>query len=187
MSNPVQCPVCSKFFGLDRIESHVDQCLNSDISNEGTKDTTTPILTGQIALNTTPTRKRPSIVGLDRTKDTKHLKLTPNSKQSHLLGSDSSGSSSKLITSSQRSYDITKPSVPLADVMRPKLIEDYVGQEKVIGKESILRKIFETGNVPSLIFWGPPGCGKVCYIMFSLIPRLQYLSLLDLGMKLVTI
>ena len=189
MSNPVQCPICSKFFGLDRIESHVDQCLNSDTSNEGTKDTTTPILTGQIALNTTPTRKRPSMVGLDkdRAKDTKHLKLTPNSKQSHFLGSDSSGSSSKLITSSQKSYDITKPSVPLADVMRPKLIEDYVGQEKVIGKESILRKTFETGNIPSLIFWGPPGCGKVSYVLFSLIPRLQYLSLLGLGMKLITI
>ena len=179
MSDPVQCPICSKLFALDRIEGHVDQCLN-----EGTKETATPILSEQGILDTTPMRKRPSMVGLeDRVKDTKHLKLTPsysNLKQSHLLVSDSSSSSStssKVITSSLMSYDITKPSVPLADVMRPKLIEDYIGQEKVIGKESILRKIFETGNVPSLIFWGPPGCGKVSYIMFSLIPRPQYFSL----------
>lgn len=182
MSNPVQCPICSKFFALDRIERHVDQCLSSDTSNEGTKETSSPILSEQGVLDTTPTRKRPSMVGLerDRVKDIKQLKLTPSSsnlKQSQLLVSDTSSSSSKTITSSLKSYDITKPSVPLADVMRPKLIEDYIGQEKVIGKESILRKIFETGNVPSLIFWGPPGCGKVSYIMFSLIPKPQYLSL----------
>ena len=52
-------------------------------------------------------------------------------------------------------------SVPLAEAMRPSCIEDYVGQENAIGKNAILRTILESGNVPSLIFWGPPGCGKV--------------------------
>ena len=52
-------------------------------------------------------------------------------------------------------------SAPLADIMRPHTIDDYVGQENVIGKNAILRTILESGNVPSLIFWGPPGCGKV--------------------------
>ena len=50
---------------------------------------------------------------------------------------------------------------PLAEVMRPTSIEEYVGQEGVIGKNAILRTILESGQVPSLIFWGPPGCGKV--------------------------
>ena len=53
-------------------------------------------------------------------------------------------------------------SAPLAEVMRPSSIADFVGQENVIGKNAILRTILESGNVPSLIFWGPPGCGKVC-------------------------
>ena len=52
-------------------------------------------------------------------------------------------------------------SAPLAELMRPATIDDYVGQESVIGKNAILRTILESGNVPSLIFWGPPGCGKV--------------------------
>ena len=52
-------------------------------------------------------------------------------------------------------------SAPLAELMRPATISDYVGQESVIGKNAILRTILESGNVPSLIFWGPPGCGKV--------------------------
>ena len=52
-------------------------------------------------------------------------------------------------------------SAPLAEVMRPTSIEEYVGQEGIIGKNAILRTILESGQVPSLIFWGPPGCGKV--------------------------
>ena len=51
--------------------------------------------------------------------------------------------------------------VPLAEQMRPTTIDGYVGQESVIGRNAILRRILESGNVPSLIFWGPPGCGKV--------------------------
>lgn len=57
-------------------------------------------------------------------------------------------------------------SVPLAEAMRPSCIEDYVGQENAIGKNAILRTILESGNVPSLIFWGPPGCGKVHSMIF---------------------
>ena len=51
--------------------------------------------------------------------------------------------------------------VPLAELVRPTSMDEFVGQEDVIGKNSFLRTILETGDVPSLIFWGPPGCGKV--------------------------
>lgn len=39
-------------------------------------------------------------------------------------------------------------------------LDDFVGQEKILGKEKILRKAIETDNIPSMIFWGPPGSGK---------------------------
>ena len=57
---------------------------------------------------------------------------------------------------------------PLAELVRPSSIEEFVGQESVVGRNAILRSILETGLVPSLIFWGPPGCGKVSslYEMF---------------------
>ncbi len=51
-------------------------------------------------------------------------------------------------------------SVPLADRMRPRTLDEVVGQEHLIGPGRVLRKILETGEVPSLIFWGPPGSGK---------------------------
>ncbi|MFZ5982593.1 MAG: replication-associated recombination protein A [Patescibacteria group bacterium] len=50
--------------------------------------------------------------------------------------------------------------VPLAERMRPQRLEDFEGQEKILGKDSFLRNAFEKDEVPSLIFWGPPGSGK---------------------------
>lgn len=49
---------------------------------------------------------------------------------------------------------------PLAERMRPKTLDDYVGQEHLVGKGGVVRKMIETGRVSSFILWGPPGVGK---------------------------
>jgi putative ATPase len=49
---------------------------------------------------------------------------------------------------------------PLADRMRPKNLDGFVGQTKLIGKGTVLRQAIENDQVPSMIFWGPPGSGK---------------------------
>ncbi|HOO80911.1 MAG TPA: replication-associated recombination protein A [Alphaproteobacteria bacterium] len=49
---------------------------------------------------------------------------------------------------------------PLADRLRPHCIEDVVGQDHIVGKGAPLRKMLDGGHLSSLIFWGPPGCGK---------------------------
>jgi len=55
----------------------------------------------------------------------------------------------------------TRSSVaPLADRMRPRSFDEFVGQEKIVGKGAPLRKAIEEDQVPSIIFWGPPGTGK---------------------------
>jgi putative ATPase len=50
--------------------------------------------------------------------------------------------------------------IPLADRIRPKNLDDFFGQVEIVGKNSYLRKAIENDNVPSMIFWGPPGSGK---------------------------
>ena len=50
--------------------------------------------------------------------------------------------------------------IPLAEQMRPKTLEQYCGQEHLVGKGSILREALEKGQIPSMILWGPPGVGK---------------------------
>lgn len=49
---------------------------------------------------------------------------------------------------------------PLAERLRPKTIDEYIGQEHLVGENGVFRKFFETGNIPSFILWGPPGVGK---------------------------
>ena len=49
---------------------------------------------------------------------------------------------------------------PLAETLRPRVIDDIVGQEHLVGKGKPLRRMVESGNAYSMIFWGPPGCGK---------------------------
>ncbi len=49
---------------------------------------------------------------------------------------------------------------PLAERLRPLVIDDYIGQSHLVGDDGIFRKFFETGNLPSFILWGPPGVGK---------------------------
>jgi len=49
---------------------------------------------------------------------------------------------------------------PLASKYRPKSLDEFIGQQHLIGENGPIRKFLETGNVPSMIFWGPPGTGK---------------------------
>lgn len=50
---------------------------------------------------------------------------------------------------------------PLAEIMRPNTLEEYFGQSKVVGEQTLLRSLLDSQEIPSLILWGPPGCGKV--------------------------
>jgi putative ATPase len=49
---------------------------------------------------------------------------------------------------------------PLAERMRPVTLDDYIGQEHIVGKGAVLRRMIDSGHVPSFILWGPPGVGK---------------------------
>lgn len=49
---------------------------------------------------------------------------------------------------------------PLAERLRPQTLDDYIGQEHLVGPGSILRRMIDSGNVSSFILWGPPGVGK---------------------------
>src|SRR5438874_10325174 len=54
----------------------------------------------------------------------------------------------------------TAAHAPLAERMRPRTIDEFVGQEHLLGRGHVLRDMIESGRVESLILWGPPGSGK---------------------------
>ncbi len=76
--------------------------------------------------------------------------------------------------------------VPLAEKLRPIVLDDYLGQVHLVGEGAILRKSIESGNIPSMILWGPPGVGKTTLailISHKLFRPFYTLSAISSGVK----
>jgi putative ATPase len=79
---------------------------------------------------------------------------------------------------------VAKP--PLAEQLRPQTLDKYIGQQHLTGLNAILRKAIESGNIPSMILWGPPGVGKttLASIISNTLNRPFYtLSAISSGVK----
>ncbi|MBR5784945.1 MAG: AAA family ATPase, partial [Bacteroidales bacterium] len=50
--------------------------------------------------------------------------------------------------------------IPLAEELRPTSLDTYIGQSHLVGENGVLRTLIESGRIPSMILWGPPGIGK---------------------------
>jgi putative ATPase len=75
---------------------------------------------------------------------------------------------------------------PLADRLRPKNLDEFCGQEHLVGKNAVLRRVIESGNIPSFILWGPPGVGKttLAWIIANSLKRpFFHLSAVHSGVK----
>lgn len=75
---------------------------------------------------------------------------------------------------------------PLAERMRPRSLDDYIGQKHLVGENAVLRKMLESGRLSSIILWGPPGVGKttLAKIMAVRLERPFYiLSAVSSGVK----
>jgi putative ATPase len=75
---------------------------------------------------------------------------------------------------------------PLAERLRPQNLDEFLGQGKILGPQSMLRKSLQNDSVPSMIFWGPPGCGKTSLahvIRSSTAKRFIALSAVSSGVK----
>jgi putative ATPase len=75
---------------------------------------------------------------------------------------------------------------PLPERLRPKTIAEFVGQQHLIDEDKVLRKLIDSGNIPSIIFWGPPGVGKTSLARFiaeQLSLPFYQLSAVDSGVK----
>nr|XP_033333835.1 ATPase WRNIP1-like [Megalopta genalis] len=125
------CPVCRKEYSVEDIGNHIDLCLSAIDAPLG-KSCQSP--------------KRPLSF-----EETVELNLSKKYKKDPVTST---------LNMNQQKANSSKDHVPLAEKMRPKCLDDYVGQEQVVGSDMILQKLVTKGYIPSMIFWGPPGCGK---------------------------
>uniref|UniRef100_A0A3Q3FQ25 WRN helicase interacting protein 1 n=1 Tax=Labrus bergylta TaxID=56723 RepID=A0A3Q3FQ25_9LABR len=135
----VQCPVCFKDFEPSSINGHLDVCLL------GTSAHSIPLTTD----DSEPPLKKSRISG---------EAVSPRGVNRPSANSPPSSSSSASVSGTTGSSEpIVKP---LAETLRPHTLEEYFGQNKVVGQETLFRSLLESQEIPSLILWGPPGCGK---------------------------
>lgn len=168
-----ECPICCKSFQADAIESHVNRCIFLNSTNED--DTDKPNENKRTFSVFNKSNRSPTV------ENKKFKKLEPISKRAntpsttvHISDDDDNvgknampstsaptGSDGKNKSTARTSTKSSGKSIPLAEKMRPETIDDYIGQSHVMGKNTLLRKILDKNETPSMILWGPPGVGKV--------------------------
>ncbi|KAK5645768.1 hypothetical protein RI129_004232 [Pyrocoelia pectoralis] len=131
------CPICFKEFQIAELEGHVNKCifLNSSNVNDNQKKKR-PMSPPPLSKSTFPTQT---------------TSPSPNKKQKNRS------------TISESSTNVVKSMsflTPLAKQMQPKSLDDFFGQNRVLGKDTILRSLLEKNEITNMILWGPPGCGK---------------------------
>ncbi|XP_051553574.1 ATPase WRNIP1 [Myxocyprinus asiaticus] len=144
----VKCPVCAGEFETGRINAHLDECLQTPDEHESSAPPS------KKARTNTPEPRPAAIFSLfesrSKVSDQKHTAESAEASISPDCPSATS-SSRPLMPNTEK---------PLAEVMRPSTLDEYFGQNKLIGEQTLLRSLLQSQDIPSLILWGPPGCGK---------------------------
>ncbi|XP_077272354.1 ATPase WRNIP1 [Temnothorax americanus] len=153
----VLCPICAKEFDSSVIEAHASRCL---FLNESTMDEGTMLLR-----DSSPTIKRNRL----KPASVKRVNQTPGKRKSSLdqLTSQSFRDEEDIkdvVPQKSTDNESKKPRgnerVPLAEQMRPTSLLNFVGQKHILGPRTVLSELLQKGEIPNMILWGPPGCGK---------------------------
>ncbi|TCD63033.1 hypothetical protein EIP91_006069 [Steccherinum ochraceum] len=156
-SRKVVCPVCSKDVPEDSINTHLDSNCS---------DAEPPASTSQRPLKTTKAKPKDAQTPIapifaKKLEPMSSPMAGPSYSQSPTLGKKrKAGEITMMGHSSAKRHKDTSSSAPLAERLRPKSLEDFVGHESLIGPDSLLTSMIRGGSTGSMILWGPPGCGK---------------------------
>ncbi|GAA5941708.1 hypothetical protein JCM3775_003643 [Rhodotorula graminis] len=148
MSTLVECPICGKFTTEQSVGLHLDFGCSSAPGSSASQSATAPTT----ASKKTSEKKRKGPPTSAASRD-----APPSSSPVARRAAPAPSSSKKPRTSTTSFLEAAKP---LPELVRPRALEDLVGQEHLLGKGALLRGLIESDNLGSCLFWGPPGTGK---------------------------
>ncbi|KAG5877640.1 hypothetical protein JTB14_038318 [Gonioctena quinquepunctata] len=170
------CPICNKSFAFSEIEQHVNKCIFFNCPEEEQhkrKRSPSPIISQDTGQPKIFNQKSPRHAYKETTNWPLEYKDMNNDKSSIYP--------STITNENIRKVDLSFV-VPLAKQVQPKTFEEFFGQNKALGKTSVLRSLLEKGEIPNMILWGPPGCGKtslsgILSEMCKKNPKFKFMSL----------
>ncbi|XP_076270476.1 ATPase WRNIP1-like [Rhynchophorus ferrugineus] len=159
----VNCPICNNFFPKDEIEQHANKCIFLNCSDDLQKRKRSP---SPILHSTKPkfsfTQRSPRDVqgsskAFTSNKSATNLAFKGDIKKiSNETKENMPNHDDKIV---KKEFDKSFKT-PLATQVRPKTLDDFCGQSHILGKGTVLRCLLDKGEIPNMILWGPPGCGK---------------------------
>ncbi|TRY76092.1 hypothetical protein DNTS_035392 [Danionella cerebrum] len=184
----VKCPVCARDFEPGKINGHLDECLRSSTADDSQlrppskrariKQPPAPALFFPVFQGTSSNAQRnlsaPTATPEEDPQPTRPAPLTLSVCTANIISSlhpqpSRAGNASSVTETAFCDKGCAAISSqlrlkkPLAEIMRPNTLEEYFGQNKLIGEQTLLRTLLQSEGIPSLILWGPPGCGKVLF------------------------
>ncbi|XP_011153912.2 ATPase WRNIP1 [Harpegnathos saltator] len=162
--NKMPCPICGKEFAFSVIESHASKCL---FLNESAADETTALLkdSSPIAKKSKVLRptsaKKNNLVAVKRKSSLEQFSTQDVQRNEEDIRDVQDVMSPKSVTTYNGNKKLSKNEhIPLAEQMRPTSLLNFVGQEHILGPHTMLSELLQKGEIPNMILWGPPGCGK---------------------------
>ncbi|XP_029176491.1 ATPase WRNIP1-like [Nylanderia fulva] len=168
-TNKISCPICGKEFASSVIESHANKCLffNESVKEESTsfKDSS-PINQKSLFKDSSPVNQKSKL------KPTNIKKANPvtlkrksfldqcSSQNFHKDEEDVKNDTLQKTTSNESKKLRGNERIPLAEQMRPTSLLNFIGQKHILGPSTMLSELLQKKEIPNMILWGPPGCGK---------------------------
>lgn len=152
-----ECPVCDQKIAQEKLEAHVNICLflreaAESPSTSKRKNFSIFQEPGQSKRIRQDVGKVDASVVIDCDLDGDEQPLSPR---------ENGDGPKRKLTEAKENASGSASNIPLAERMRPDTLENFIGQTHVLNKNAILRHALEKHEIPSMILWGPPGCGKV--------------------------
>lgn len=171
------CPICSKPIPKLLLERHVNSCLDTQEVKPGADKLSASIdlkVKKRDAFSALGLKASTDVPVSKKKKPTQEVRSTPAQGPSCVEGSTPKQPTENYVENNHLSQpqipqnDVSKEiaelkrqvGVPLAHMIRPKALNDFIGQEKLLGEGAPLRNIIKSDLIPSFLLWGPPGCGK---------------------------